>query len=71
MIREADPAEVKHEYHIQSLTEYPIHNGYNAIVLAVAHKEFLQINLSEHKESGCVIYDVKGILEKDLTDGRL
>ena len=67
----ADPEEVKHEYGIKSLTKYPEKNGYAAIVLAVAHKEFLQINIQEHKDNGCVIYDVKGILEKDETDGRL
>jgi UDP-N-acetyl-D-galactosamine dehydrogenase len=67
----ADTAEVKHEYGIKSITSYPEGNGYAAIILAVAHKEFMQINLQEHKNKGCIIYDVKGILEKDLTDGIL
>ena len=66
----ADPEEVKHEYGIKSLMEYPESNGYNAIVLAVAHKEFMQINLKEHKDQGCVIYDVKGILGDNI-DGKL
>jgi len=44
---------------------------YAAIILAVAHKEFLSINLQEHKDAGCIIYDVKGILAKEITDGRL
>ena len=60
-----------HEYGITSITEYPEKNGYSAVVLAVAHKEFMQINLKEHKDNGCIIYDVKGILTKELTDGRL
>lgn len=67
----ADLEEVKHEYGIKSLMKYPESNGYNAIVLAVAHKEFMQINLKEHKDQGCVIYDVKGIFKNDSVDERL
>ena len=67
----ADPEEVKHEYRIKSLTEYPEHNGYNVIILAVAHKQFMRINLQKHKDKGCVIYDVKGILISKLVDARL
>lgn len=67
----ADPAEVKHEYGISSISKYPEGNGYSAIILAVAHHEFKQINLQEHEKQGCVIYDVKGILAPELIDGRL
>jgi UDP-N-acetyl-D-galactosamine dehydrogenase len=67
----ADPAEVKHEYGIKTITEYPEGNGYAAIILAVAHNEFMNINLQEHKTEGCIIYDVKGILNNASIDGRL
>ncbi|MDP3641659.1 MAG: nucleotide sugar dehydrogenase [Bacteroidota bacterium] len=67
----ADPAEVKHEYGINTITEYPTGNNYVAIILAVAHHEFMTINLQDHKDNGCIIYDVKGILKKELTDGKL
>lgn len=67
----ADPSEVKHEYGIKTITEYPEGNGYEAIILAVAHNEFMKINLQEHKEQGCVIYDVKNILPKNIINGRL
>jgi len=67
----AKPEEVMHEYGIKSITEYPEGNGYGAIILAVAHNQFLSLDLKAHKEAGAVIYDVKGILEKELTDGRL
>lgn len=69
--RGADPNEVKHEYGINTITEYPEGNGYKAIILAVAHNEFLKIKLKEHKDLGCIIYDVKGILETTVVDGRL
>ena len=67
----ADPAEVKHEYGISSISQYPEGNGYSAIILAVAHNEFMDIDLKVHKDNGAIIYDVKGILDGALTDGRL
>jgi len=71
MYREANPAEVKHEYGINSILTYPEGNGYVAIILAVAHNQFLKIVLEEHKKLGCIIYDVKGILNEMIIDGRL
>lgn len=67
----ADPSEVNHEYGIKTINEYPTGNAYTAIILAVAHTEFENINLQAHKEMGCIIYDVKGILSIDLLDSRL
>lgn len=67
----ANPDEVNKEYKIKILTSYPVGNGYDAIILAVSHKEFMNINLKEHKEQGCIIYDVKGILDVTLIDARL
>ena len=67
----ADPAEVKHEYGIKTINEYPEGNGYSAIILAVAHNEFMTINLKEHKKTGCIIYDVKGVLSQNDKDGSL
>lgn len=67
----ANPAEVKHEYGINTINEYPQGNSYAAIILAVAHNEFISINLQEYKEQGCIIYDVKGIIRKELLDARL
>jgi len=67
----ANPNDVKHEYQIDTLTTYPEKNGYNVIILVVAHKEFMKINIQEHKKKGCIIYDVKGLLSVDDVDGRL
>ncbi len=67
----ADTEEVKHEYGIDILNEYPAGNDYGAIVLAVAHKEFQHIDMQGHKQNGTIIYDVKGILPKELVDARL
>ena len=65
------PSEVKHEYGIEIITEYPegialnpIKVGYVAIILAVARNKFMQIDLQKHKNLGCIIYDVKRIFSK-------
>jgi UDP-N-acetyl-D-galactosamine dehydrogenase len=67
----ANPAEVMHEYGIKIINEYPSGNNYGAIILAVAHREFLNIDLQAHKNSGSIIYDVKAILNPEVVDGRL
>jgi UDP-N-acetyl-D-galactosamine dehydrogenase len=67
----ADRQEVLDVYGINSITKFPEGNNYGAIVLAVAHNEFRQIDLASHKSSGTIIFDVKGILDKNLVDQRL
>lgn len=65
----ADAAEVKHEYGID-LVDAP-KGTYDAIVLAVAHKEFLEMDLVSMKKEGGILFDVKSILPKAIVDGRL
>ena len=60
-----------HEYGVPILFQFPESNGYAAIILAVAHKEFLSFNLSSLKSSGTLFYDVKGIIYEVLVDNRL
>jgi UDP-N-acetyl-D-galactosamine dehydrogenase len=67
----ANTEEVKLEYGIEILTQYPEKDGYQAIILAVAHNEFREINMKIHKQNGVIIYDVKGILPKEMVDSRL
>ena len=67
----ANPVAVKHEYSIDIVSELPKGEQYDAVILGVAHKEFLQLDVKALvKESG-VIYDVKGLLPRDIIDGRL
>ena len=47
---------------------------YDALVLAVAHEQFLAMSQQEIRsfcKESCVIYDVKSVLDNDLIDGRL
>jgi UDP-N-acetyl-D-galactosamine dehydrogenase len=57
----ANPEEVKHEYNLETTRELP-KEKYEAIVLAVAHKEFLDLNFEQLKSENAVVYDVKGVL---------
>ncbi|MEO2063030.1 MAG: nucleotide sugar dehydrogenase [Christiangramia sp.] len=57
----ANPAEVKHEYGLETVSAVPEEN-FDAIVLTVAHKEFHNLDLEKLKAPGAVVYDVKGVL---------
>jgi UDP-N-acetyl-D-glucosamine/UDP-N-acetyl-D-galactosamine dehydrogenase len=65
----ANPDEVMHEYGLKTTKTLPV-NKFESIVLAVAHKEFLTLDLSSLKSSNAVVYDVKGVLE-DKCDKKL
>jgi UDP-N-acetyl-D-galactosamine dehydrogenase len=65
----AKPSEVKHEYQLVTTNELP-NETFDAIVLGVAHKEFVTIDLSKLKKSNGVLFDVKGVLN-EKADGRL
>jgi UDP-N-acetyl-D-glucosamine/UDP-N-acetyl-D-galactosamine dehydrogenase len=65
----ASGAEVHHEYGIGILDAQPNLSDYSAIILAVAHKEFLALDLK--KSDSQVVYDVKAILPKENVDARL
>ena len=68
----ADTEEVKKEYGIELLNSLPSDfKDYSAIVMAVAHREFTSIDFENLKAYDTVIYDIKGVLPKDLVDGRL
>ncbi|MFD1256118.1 nucleotide sugar dehydrogenase [Mucilaginibacter terrae] len=69
----ADKKEVKHEYGLSICNQYvELKGSYDAIILAVAHHEFLtfDLNLLKSKPQS-VIYDIKSILNKSLVNGRL
>ena len=66
----ADPDEVRHEYGLQLLPALSPEsiNQYNAVVLAVAHDKFKELDLK--KTENQVLYDIKSYLDSDV-DGRL
>ena len=69
----AVPAEVKQFYDLNSIDrlEDVRFGEYDAVVLAVAHREFMELDVSKCKKNDAVVFDIKGILPRDLVDGRL
>jgi UDP-N-acetyl-D-galactosamine dehydrogenase len=67
----AKPADVAHEYGIEITNELPAESKFDSMILAVAHKEFSNINWRSYVKDGGIIYDVKGFLGKELIDARL
>lgn len=67
----AEPGEVKHEYEWDSVKNLNGENEFDAIILAVAHNEFQQFDLSSLCKRNKVIYDVKGMLPRGVADARL
>lgn len=65
----ADTHEVEEEYGV-SLKQSP-DGDYQAVIMAVSHDEFKQLDLKAICHNNCVIYDVKSVLDKSIIDGRL
>lgn len=66
----ANPEIAKREYGIDITNTLP-EKQFDAVILAVAHREFEGLNVSELVKPQHVIYDVKGFLNRDIVDGRL
>lgn len=68
-----DRDEARREYGLE-LLQAPEKGAYDALVLAVAHREFLDLGrdgLGTLGRRECVVYDVKGIWPKGACDARL
>jgi len=63
--------DVKHEYGIDIVTSMPKNTLYDSLILAVAHKEFLDIDWKANVIENGIIYDVKGCLNKEMVSARL
>ena len=66
----ANATEVKKEFGIV-LKESIDSETYDTIILAVAHKEFVKVDLGKLKNPTSVVYDIKGVLSRELIDRRL
>lgn len=66
----ANPKEVMHEYDLDTVQKLP-EGKFDAIVLTVAHKEYLELNLSTLLKDNGLIYDVKGIIPSSNLSHRL
>ncbi len=68
-----DIQEVEENFQIKCLSDMPKENLYSAIILAVGHDVFKieSSTLGSLLIDGGVIYDIKGVLPKEIIDGRL
>lgn len=65
----ANPHTVLEEYHISLLNTLTY--DYDAVVLAVAHQQFREIDFSRFKQRGTLIFDTQGLVARELADVRL
>ena len=66
----ASAPEVQHEYGLE-LIDAPATKAYDAVVLGVAHNEFKNLQFETFTKPTAVVYDVKGVLDLEITDARL
>ncbi len=66
----ANSEEVKKEYGVESLKEIP-NDKFDALILAVSHKEFRILDFENLRNDISVVYDVKNLLPLRLIDARL
>lgn len=66
----ANKEEVRHEYQVEIENKLP-EKKFDAVILAVAHDKFLKIDVRSLLKENGVIYDVKGMLPREITDSRL
>jgi UDP-N-acetyl-D-galactosamine dehydrogenase len=69
----ANAAEVYDEYGINLISDEQLaaHEAYDAVVLAVAHDRFKDLDIKKLKKQNTIIYDVKGVLPVEIVDERL
>lgn len=67
----ADIEKIKQDYNIQLLTAVDQEIHYDAIILTVAHEEFLHFDFAKYREQGSVIFDTKSFVNRKFVDGRL
>lgn len=68
----ASVEEVKKEYNLDLITSLKqLKSNYDAIILAVAHNTFVEIDLKQLKNEHTVIFDVKSIMPEVEVDARL
>ena len=67
----ANKENVKREYDIDIVSELPTGEKFDAVILAVAHNQFKELDIKSLVVDNGVVYDVKGILDRTIIDGRL
>ena len=67
----ANKENVNRAYGLDITNVMPTENDFDVILLAVSHKDFLKLDLRSSLNKNGIIYDVKGVLDRNIIDGRL
>lgn len=69
----ANPTEVEQEYGLTTCNQYEqLVGSYDAIILAVAHQEFMSLSIDRLKKNEqAIVYDIKSVLDSAKVNGRL
>jgi len=63
--------EVKEEYNVDILSRLDTTKKYQAVLLAVAHDEFAELDFEAYYNAGAVVFDAKAVVDRRWVDGRL
>lgn len=66
----ANPEIAKREYGIDIVNELP-QQKFDSVIMAVAHREFVDVDVRYLCKERSIIFDVKGSLDKEIVNGRL
>lgn len=66
-----NPDELRKHFGLELLETLPQSGDYDSIILAVGHREFLHLDLKNLKKDSSVVFDIKGVLDRELVDARL
>jgi UDP-N-acetyl-D-galactosamine dehydrogenase len=69
-----DAAEAEHEFGLKVLDEAPAPGSYDAVVLAVGHRQFAELGPEAIRALGkpeSVFFDVKSVFDRDASSGRI
>jgi UDP-N-acetyl-D-glucosamine/UDP-N-acetyl-D-galactosamine dehydrogenase len=67
----AEAEDVRHEYGLELLADPFAEPAFDAVVLAVAHDQFKNLDFSRFQQEHAVLFDIKGLLGLEQVDGRL
>ena len=67
-----DKKEAKTEYSVDIVTRIElINSNFDIVILAVGHNEFLTLEFDKLRKPKSIVYDIKGVLPKEIIDARL
>jgi len=67
----ASAKEVKRQYGVDIIDKLDATKNYEAIILAVAHDEFKEIDFEAYYKNDTVIFDAKAVIDRRWVEGRL